>query len=259
MAKGAFKISFENKKTELVIATNIADGVIPDDQLNLSIDITNTLATIKLLYKTESSQFSKAFDQLFWIAKTGLEGDEIGNVQVTLSVKALAQFKKEIVDRESSKKKNEYLIKLGVRALILGLPFLILGAYINYRACQNLHYCNCVQPNYLANIMILWSGTMCGVWLSFAITRTILGFDDLAIIEKDGLEPALRLIFTGILSIVFGLLFITNAIEIKLGSLSSHDISKDPITAFLIGTILGLNEKIIGNTLTKKTSALFNA
>ena len=97
---------------------------------------------------------------------------------------------------------------------------------------------------------------MLGVWLSFAITRTTIGFDELTTIEKDRLEPSLRLIFTGLLAIIFGLLFVKQSIVIHLGNLSSDQINTDPISSFLLGIILGLNEKIIGNTLTKKTSEL---
>lgn len=251
MTKGCYNILHNEDKSDLIFEIKPdLDVEIPDDQQNLVIDIGNTLATITLLYKPKTLEFIKAFEQLFYIAKTGLESDR---AQPSLASKALTQFKKEIVDRESGKKKNEYLKQLGIRALIGCIPLLIIGSLINYLSCKNVH-CDCILSNYIANLLILVSGTMVGVWLSFAITRTYIGFDDLAIIEKDRLEPTLRLLFTGVLSIIFGLLFVKNSIEIKLGDLSSHDIINDPVTAFLIGTILGLNEKIIGSTLTKKTA-----
>ncbi len=251
MAKGCYNILHNEDKTDLIFEIKADLGIeIPDEQQNLVIDIGNTLSTITLLYKPKTIEFIKAFDQLFYIAKTGLEGD---TAQPSLATKALTQFKKEIVDKESGKKKNEYLKQLGIRALIGCVPLLLIGSFINYLACNKVH-CDCIQLNYIADMLILVSGTMVGVWLSFAITRTYIGFDDLAIIEKDRLEPTLRLIFTGVLSIIFGFLFIKNSIEIMIGGLSSHDIIKDPVTAFLIGTILGLNEKIIGSTLTKKTA-----
>ncbi len=256
MAKGYYNILHNLEKTDIIFETNVDPGIeIPEDQQNLVIDVGNSLATINLLYETKSINFKKAFEQLFYIAKTGLEG---GKAQPTLATKALVQFKKEIVDRESGKVKNQYLKRLGIRAIILGAPLLILGSIINFLFCKQIS-CECIQSNYVANLMILWSGTMAGVWLSFAITRTLIGFDDLVIIERDRLEPALRLIFTGLLSIIFGFLFIKGAIELKLGGLSSQNLITDPITAFLMGSILGLNEKIIGSTLTRKTSTLFNS
>jgi hypothetical protein len=251
MTKGSYNILHNGDKTEIIF--EFIPGIdIPDEQQNLVIEIENSLATVSLLYAPNTVEFKKAFEQLFFIAKTGLENE----AQPSLAAKALTQFKKEIVDRESGKKKNEYLKLLGIKAIGGGLPLLIIGTIINFLACKSIN-CECIQANYIANLMILVSGTMLGVWLSFAITRTYLGFDDLAIIEKDRLEPSLRLIFTGALALIFGLLFAKNSMEIKLGDLSSHDIIHDPVTAFLIGTILGLNEKIIGSSLTKKTSDFF--
>ncbi|MBL7770017.1 MAG: hypothetical protein JNK20_13630 [Flavipsychrobacter sp.] len=251
MAKGCYSILHNESKTDLIFEIKPEIGAeIPDEQQNLVIDIGNALAIIALLYKPKTVEFAKAFEQLFYISKTGLEGE---TAQPSLATKALTQFKKEIVDKESGKKKNEYLKQLGIRALVGCFPLLLTGSFINYLACYKVH-CDCIQLNYIANMLILVSGTLIGVWLSFAITRTYIGFDDLVIIEKDRLEPTLRLIFTGVLSIIFGFLFIKNSIEIKIGNLSSKDILKDPVTAFLIGTILGLNEKIIGSTLTKKTT-----
>jgi hypothetical protein len=258
MAKGNYEVLHNPERTDIIFEIRAdSEEVIPTDQQDLVIEIGSTLAILRLLYSPDNKIvrpiFDKRFDELFYMAKTGLEGDR---AQPQLAVKALAQFKKEIVDSEGGKVKNKYLKKLGLNALYLGLPFLLLGSLIHYLDCKEVEM-TCFAKNYTANCMILWAGALIGVWLSFAITRTYLEFTDLAIIEKDRLEPLLRLVFTGVLAIVFGLLFIIGALEIKLGSLSSSKIASDPITAFLIGVILGLNEKIIGNTLTKKASALF--
>lgn len=256
MTKGYYNVIHNPEKTEIIFEINVEEGVeIPDEQQNLVMDIANSLSIIDLLYTSNTISFNKAFQQLFYISKTGLEGNK---AQPSLAIKALIQFKKEIVDRESGRIKNQYLKKLGIRAFILSIPILILSL-VMFLLPLHFHQLNFPEWKVSANMMILWSGTMIGVWLSFAISRTLIGFDDLAIIEKDRLEPTLRLLFTGILSLIFGFLFMLNAFEIKLGGLSSQNIVSDPTTAFLIGTILGLNEKIVGNTLTKKTSELLHS
>ena len=137
------------------------------------------------------------------------------------------------------------------------MPALILGSLLNYLQCKKIEF-DCLNCIYAANLLILWAGTMLGVWLSFAITRTYIAFTDLTIIEKDRLEPALRLVFTGLLAIIFGLLFIKKSIVINFGDLKSEQVSTDVISAFLLGVILGIYEKIIGNTLTKKTAGLLD-
>lgn len=256
MAKGSFNVLFNPDKTEIEFERSLDNKeLVPEDQQALVISVQDSLATVKLIYPRQSEQYEKTFMSLFHIAKIGVEGE---GAQPELAVKALTQFKKEIVDRESGKIKNQYLKRLGVRAFQFALPALIIAIVLEIVHAKFGHI-RFAGLEYAANIFLVWTGTMIGVWLSFAISRTTIGFEDLAIIEKDRLEPALRLIFTGLLALIFAFLFAKNAIELKLGSLSSHDLVNDSVTAFLIGTILGINEKIIGSSLTKKTASLFES
>jgi hypothetical protein len=253
MSFGYFKVSLD-EKTGLDISPNVPEGdSIPDDQLNLMLEILSASSVIDQLYLEDTSDHKNAYDLLFKLASTGLENEF---AQPVLASKALIQFKKDIVDKESGKKKNQYIKKLGGIASLLGSVPLMIGIYVHYLVSHN-----CISFDFIeiANFLILWSGTMVGVWLSFAITRKYIAFDDLAIIEKDRLEPALRLIFTGVLSIIIALLFLMNVLHISIGGLSSHNITNDPVTAFLIGTLLGINEKIIGSTLLKKASSIFSS
>jgi hypothetical protein len=76
---------------------------------------------------------------------------------------------------------------------------------------------------------------MIGVWLSFAIRKKILTFQNLALLEKDNLEPMMRLIFAGTLTVTLGLAFDQNLVTLSVGKISSADIVKDLKTAILIG------------------------
>ncbi len=238
MAKGNYIVSPKEDKSDIVFQLSpTADQDIPIEQQDLLFDVQSTLEIIRTLYISDARAFANYFDQLLKLSQVGLVGD---NAQPQLAKRALEQIKNEITNRESGKIKNKYLKELGTKALWFGLPALILGSVFNYLHCRKIDF-DCLNCIYFANLLILWSGTMVGVWLSFAITRTIISFNDLTIIEKDRLEPSLRLIFTGALAIIFGLLFIKKAIVINLGDLSSSQISTDPISAFLLGVILGLN------------------
>lgn len=256
MAKGNYIVSANEDKTDIIFQLSpTADQEIPVDQQDLLFDVQATVDVVKVLYQDANSLYATYFDQLLKLAQVGLVGE---NAQPLLAKKALEQLKNEIVNRESGKVKNKYLKKLGVKALWFGMPALLLGVAFNGVFCKLPLFCetSCIDYKCLANFLILWAGTMSGVWLSFAITRTYIGFGDLVIIEKDRLEPSLRLVFTGLLAIIFGLLFVKKVIEIKLGDLSSFALVDDSVTAFLLGVILGLNEKMIGNALTKKTASL---
>lgn len=255
MAKGNYIVSANDDKTVIVFYLSpSAEQDIPIDQQDLVFEAQSTLEVMSVLYKDNKILFDNYFDQLLKLSQVGLVGD---NAQPQLAKRALEQVKNEITNRESGKVKNKYLKALGKKSLLFGLPAIIIGTFLNYLHCKNIDF-ECLNCILTANLLLLWGGSMIGVWLSFAISKTYIGFSELTIIEKDRLEPALRLIFTGILAIIFGLLFVKESIVIEFGNLSSGQISTDPISAFLIGVILGINEKIIGSTLSKKTSALFS-
>jgi hypothetical protein len=255
MSKGNYMVTPIDGNTDISFNLTVdADKDLPPDQQDLIFAVGSAVEIIRTIYKDDKKSFVDYFAQLISLSKLGLEGE---NAQPALAQRALDHIKIEIIDREAGKVKNQYLRKLGAKAFLLGFPFFLMGTGINF---LHTHLGVLMNKDYtdLASLMLMWSGTMVGVWLSFSITRTIIGFEDLTIIEKDRLEPTVRLVFTGILSVVFGLLFIKNAISIQLGSFTSDNILKDPVTAFLIGVVLGLNEKIVGSTLSKKTTTLLD-
>jgi hypothetical protein len=253
MAKGNYIVVPNDEKTDIVFHLSpTADQDISNEQQDLLFGVQVVIESLRTIYKENARLFENYFDQLLKLSQVGLVGE---NAQPQLAKRALEQIKTEVINRESGKIKNDYLKRLGIKAFWFGFPPLIVGIVFNYLNCKENNF-ECLNCIYTANLLVLWAGTMTGVWLSFAITRTYIGFSDLTIIEKDRLEPALRLIFTGILSLIFGLLFIKKSIVINFGDLSSDQIATDSISAFIIGVVLGINEKIIGKTLSKKTSAL---
>ena len=93
-----------------------------------------------------------------------------------------------------------------------------------------------------------------GVWLSFGARKTVLSFEELTTIEEDRLEPLMRLIFIGAIAMVFSIFFYKEAIFVKVGTVSSKDISSDSYVAMIFGVSLGLSEQILGKKITKKSS-----
>ncbi|MBO9657423.1 MAG: hypothetical protein J7527_01225 [Chitinophagaceae bacterium] len=253
MSSGYYNILHNENKTELIaeIAPS-AEGIPPIEQRQLLIEISNAIAVLQDVYGVASINYKKAFEQVFYLAKVGLEG---ANAQAEMAKDLLKQLRKEVVDREAGKVKNSYLRVLGRQATWLGIFPLLLGTIIHF-VDRNAAIAKYIDLPGTANMLILWSGTMLGVWLSFAITKVTLEFEDLAILEKDRIEPFLRLLLTGSLAIVFGLMFMKRAIVIELGDVSSDNVGKDHLVAFLIGVLLGLNERVIGNVLRKKASQI---
>jgi len=256
MPCGDFIVSPNSSNDDIVFQPKPSmTGQLTQEEQDFIFNVESTLNVVRFLYKAKpTNDFANYFDQLLKSAQLGLVGPVC---QLTISKRAVDQIRSEITDRESSRIKNTYLKALGAKALRFGAPVLLLAWIFNL--CSGTKLYNFMDVNAMVSLFFIWPGCMAGVWLSFSITRPTLGFDDLMIIEKDGLEPAMRLLFTGLLSMVFALLFMKGAMSISLGKLSSGHLKGDEISSFIIGCILGLNEKLIGSSLTTKTAALFKS
>ena len=97
-----------------------------------------------------------------------------------------------------------------------------------------------------------------GVWLSFGARKTVLSFEELTTIEEDRLEPLMRLIFIGAQLRWYFQYFYKEAIFVKVGTVSSKDISSDSYVAMIFGVSSWLSEQILGKKLQKKQSLFDN-
>ncbi len=104
------------------------------------------------------------------------------------------------------------------------------------------------------NFFILWTGTMIGTWLSFGIRRAKITFKDLGAMEDDMVEPAIRLIFTGLIAVTIGVVFICGMVTVSVGSLSSQQLLDQGRSALLIGMLLGVSELALPSALTRHAS-----
>jgi uncharacterized membrane protein YjjP (DUF1212 family) len=107
--------------------------------------------------------------------------------------------------------------------------------------------------------LFVWCASLVGVWLSFGARKTVLTFEELTTIEEDRLEPVIRLIFVGVMALMFSLLFYKEAVVLEIGKISTKSISTDSFIAIIFGVFLGLSEKLIGQKLTKKATSLFES
>ena len=253
MPKGFFEVYQDLADSMEISFSPVIKGNVPRDQQELYVDAKGTLFILKEFYlgkRADKDTFQKYYDRLLALCQAGLVGSL---AQPELARKALDQLKADVTNRESGKVKNHHIRELGKSAMLFGLPALAIGIILVLLFQSGIlsGSPNCIV---VGNFLILWSGTMIGVWLSFLITRKSLSFEELVIIEEDRLTPKIRLLFTGLLAVIIGLLLWRDAIVIDFGKFSTTQISTDSLSAFLIGAILGLNEKIIGNTLIRKTS-----
>lgn len=228
------------------------ESEIPPEQMELVPLFLSVDEVIRIYYirNNRLEDYTHYLNELVLLAQMAIGSEDC---HPKLAKSGLEIFKSKILNREGVILKSGYMKNLGLKAFYFAIVPLIVGIGLDIARMYQLVCADCFASY---NLPLVWTGTMLGVWISFAISRPSLSFEELAIMEKDYLSPELRLLFTGALSVVFFYLFIEQAVVIKFGSLSTTDISKYPISAFLIGVILGINEKILGSTLIKKTKGL---
>jgi hypothetical protein len=192
----------------------------------------------------------KYLNKLVEIGRLGLQ-----NPHVELANAALNGFRAEFVAQEAGRIKNTYLRSLGIAAGIAAATFFFAYLVVTYTDVANGFFD-------MHRIFLLAAGSSAiGTWLSFSIRRVTLGFDDLAVLEEDRLDPSLRVIFVVILTTVVLLLFWTGAMNIEIGNLKTADLSNPQSTlpigaiALLVGVFCGISERALTTAISGRAAA----
>jgi len=219
----------------------------PDDYVSLHIDLERTLAVIRVLFPSKGEKFKEYFWKLADIAMASL-----GQDQVRVGRLALTAFQDEIVTREAGHVKNAYIQRLGGYAIAFGVPIILFYLYSRY---WSDHHSDLYR---LREFISMVAGSLLGTWLSFSIRRVQLSFWDLARLEEDLLDPAIRLIFVGGLTVVVGLLLATKAVVITIGGFNSAFLDSGT-TAVLIGCLCGIGEIGLSAAVGRRASEFVSA
>lgn len=243
--QGVFEV-LKNTEIDYDINFNIipeyASQGIPEKQQKLYISIERVTSIIKCLKGSDKRTKDKYFDKSLSIAQVGLTGT---NAQPELAIRSLEALKEEIILNEGERIKNEYMKCLGIYALIIiFISILVIFIFNHYKF-------------YLLNKYVYtFQGAMVGTWISFGARKVELKFEELSIIEKDRLNPKIRLIFVGISSIILLLFINSGIITFSVGGFKSKDIPNSIELQFLIGIISGLLEYKISIGIFKKASSI---
>lgn len=256
MEKGAYIVS-ASKINEYDIEFAVKPEVteVPEAQRSLHFEVEKTLTVLRTLFEKDKAVLTAYFRQLLTLAQAGLVPD---NAQPSISLKALEQLKYDIVHRVSGEIKNTYFKHLGLQAIKVGQWPAYFAVFVKILFFYFSSSVELKNLNILSHFMIIWSACMLGVWLSFGARKTILTFDELTTIEEDRLEPVMRLLFAGCITLVFAVLFYTKAVEIKIGPVASADIKTDMFTSMIFGVFLGLSEQVLGKKITKKAATVLD-
>lgn len=249
MARGAFWVFGTPEDEPQDICFQVAkdfSGDIPLDQLALRDDIDAVLATLKTAFQADSRRFEHYFKPLLSLAQAGLVGED---AQPEIGKRALAALRKEIVAKEAGRIKNQHMRRLGVAALWYALPVLAAVAALRWLEAAA----------WLIPYLFLWIGAMAGAWLSFAIRKQTFSFEDIAQPEKDLLEPGLRLLVTGAMTLILGLAFNLGMLQVSIGSVSTAEIATKNEVALLVGMFCGISEQALPATLSDQANKLLRA
>ncbi|MDD9909690.1 MAG: hypothetical protein OXR62_08375 [Ahrensia sp.] len=158
---------------------------------------------------------------------------ELGNIGID-------QLVNDIVTREGWRIKLDYLKKLGewiaVSVVFAMLIYLILEHWASFSAANT---------DRLQAFVVLYIGSQLGVFLSFGSRRTSFGLEELLEVAATNSEPVVRLVYTGMLAIAFGLIVSQGLLVLQFGSFNAKDFVDGFESALLVGLIMGLIEKTL--------------
>ena len=136
------------------------------------------------------------------------------------------------------------MARLGLYAGVGAILFVVLCVVFSY-----CFYCQTLRA-----ISFLGIGTMMGTWVSFGARKFEMKFEELSVIEKDMMEPIIRLVFIFLSAVIFLFFMIAGIIELKVGLLSTTEVLSDYRVPLIIGMICGLVESKIGIKVHKQAS-----
>ena len=219
-------------------------SVFPSDQLELKGDVDLALRAIKKLFPTvaDDAKFRPYYVAILCAAQVGLRGP---TAAPALGKHTLASIVQDLVEDVGSAVKNQHLSQLTKRALSFSIVLLV--AYFFVRVCvpNSKHAIALFEQLSLFStvvtcFLLLWIGCFAGVVMSYGIRSISLGLTDLWRPDADRLSPGKRLLFSGGLTMLVGLIIRSDVVELKVGG---HSIFSMPMYALTFGMLCGIGEQ----------------
>jgi hypothetical protein len=221
-------------------------GPIPEDQRKISHEVYAVRNTVKLLRKltrVDDKDYDEFIERVKQAARVGCEGS---NVDAVLAATALDDIRGDVMRRYGRKIAFRYLLALAAWAaggVLLG--FLVIGTSV-WSGLQ-----------VLSGYGYLLIGSMVGAWLSVAASRWEIAFDGIQEFVDTSVEPAVRLLFVGLLAMAFGLFLQLGIIPINIDKVSLTTFYATPQWALFLGIIAGVGEKALSMQLLTRAKQVF--
>jgi hypothetical protein len=201
-----------------------------------------------LVKKTE---IKRLMQELYGVAKVGGT-----STYFNLANANLEQMKSEMIVSIGNKIKYRYLVYYAKCAATVVLACLLLLACLDIFNIQRL---GIISPILLINALLMLIGTSMGAWLTFAIQKREVTFQELRVLNDHTTSTKIKLGVILTISVCLFLMFITGFLSIKIGNQFSTDSLKRAggrNFSFVLGAMIGLSESKIGITLTSKIETL---
>lgn len=229
----------------------VEDPNCPQEQRDLKLAVERALTVIKALYSLpkDRKKLDESVAKLLALSQVGLVA-----AAPAIASDALRSFEHDIVEREAGPIKNAYMRKLGLWAAGFGgsalAAYFVLETFPNFALPQIQAY---------RGMLLVWTGCMIGAWASFATRKVNISFADLTKLEEDRIDPPLRLMFTGILTLVLALIFTTGMADVEVGSFRASMLLSSGSVAMLLGAFAGLGEKALPSAVSSRADQVINS
>jgi len=250
MERPAFYVSRDPTDSRgILFKLRQGDDPIPPNQARLMSEVEATLTILRMICP-EDNKFELYFIPLLSLSKAGAGDDP---ARPDLALLSLQSLKMDVLAREGGRIKNQHMKALGKWVIIIGLPMLFVAIVFHIISLKSPG----VSP-IISQFLFLVAGCVAGVWLSFGARKTILRFEDLNIPEEDRLDPAIRIFFASLLTVILGLLFSTGAVTVMVGKITTDQINFSIRVALLLGLACGFSEQALSQKVSHHLSTFLD-
>ncbi len=242
MADSYFRVSkypSESKPTDIAF-TPVNQKAIPKEYLRFKSDVESFVSTINLLFGKDQGTRLQFYDEVYYAAELCFSGDKN---DFTTAIQTLEEIKDKLTSNYWAKVRDGILIKYGYAVFWISI-LLAIGVFFSGDDHQF----------YYVSVL----GSCVGSWLSLAIRTKQLIFDDIHHHLSEVSSPYIRCVFTCAISFFFVIFLKVGFVEIKLGTISSKDLSTNLEIALALGALLGFSEKYLVSSISNKSKRFFN-
>lgn len=213
----------------------------PNIDCELYHEIEEFNSKIKKIFTNDKEELERNFNLLLSLAQAGLVGKE-RNPKV--AKQALNNLKYDILVSQGKKMKTKYIVGLGINSIIIISILTLLYFFLKEKS---------FVIYFLVSI-----GAIIGSWVSFCIRKLEITFDDLVNFEKDLMPFGIRIIFIGIVSLIFAMLLKNEILSISFGEFSLKNLLLSNEKCILFGILCGIMDTKLAVNLYKKTEIILN-